>query len=73
MNCLFVYVQLMRIMGLEKASENAAWFLSTFIDFAITFLICEIVLYTGETLQTTSRWLLYAFLLIFGCCVISFW
>lgn len=60
-------------MGLEETSENIAWILSTFIDFAITFLICEIVLYAGGTLQTTSRGLLYVFLMIFGCCVISFW
>lgn len=70
---LWISFQLMRIMGLERSSENIAWILSTFIDFAITFLICEIVLFTGKTLQTTSRGLLYAFLLIFGACVISFW
>lgn len=63
----------MRIMGLQKSSEDLAWIVSTFIDFAITFVLCESILYAGGALQTTNRFLLYIFLLVFGGCVISFW
>lgn len=63
----------MRIMGLQKSSENIAWIVSTFIDFAITFLICETILFAGGVLQTTDQYLLYIFLLVFGACVIAFW
>lgn len=63
----------MRIMGLQKSSENIAWIVSTFFDYAFTFLICEVILYAGGAMQTTSGYLLYIFLLVFGACVISFW
>lgn len=63
----------MRIMGLQRTSENVAWTVSTFIDLAITFFICMLILLIGEAIQTTSRTLLYLFLLAFGAGIISFW
>lgn len=66
-------MQLMTIMGLQQASENVAWVISTFIDLAITFFITEFILYMGGTLHSTNRFLLFLFLLHFGACIISFW
>lgn len=63
----------MQIMGLQKSSENIAWIVSTFIDYAITVAICETILFVGGAMHTTNPYLLYIFLLVFGGCVISFW
>lgn len=63
----------MRIMGLQKSSENIAWILTTFIDFAITLFLSELILFSGGALKTTGRALLLIFLLLFAGCVISFW
>lgn len=68
-----ISLQLMRIMGLQKSSENIAWILTTFIDFAITLFLSELILFSGGALKTTGRALLLIFLLLFAGCVISFW
>lgn len=63
----------MQAMGLKKSSENIAWIMTTIIELAVIFLLCLIILYTGGILETTSKLFLYFYLMIFGCCVVSFW
>lgn len=63
----------MKIMGLKNSSENISWIVSTLIDLSIALLLCEIILYAGGILQSTSPVLLYCFLMVFAACVIAFW
>lgn len=65
--------QLMRIMGLERTSENISWILTTLVEMSIVFLLCEGILYVGGILDTTNPFVVYIFLLIFAFCVIAFW
>lgn len=67
-----IFLQLMKIMGLEKSSENVAWMITTFLEMCFIFVLCQSILYSGGILQTTSKALVYTWLLLFACCVISF-
>lgn len=62
----------MRTMGLKESSEMVSWTIVTFIELAIIFLLIVIILFTGGLLAFSSKIAIYAFLLIFGVCVISF-
>lgn len=63
----------MRTMGMRESSELVSWIITTFVELAIVFFVCLVILYSGGIMQYASKLLIYIFLLIFGVCVISFW
>jgi hypothetical protein len=67
------FLQLMRVMGLKKSSEYLAWIATALIELAIVFMLCLIILYTGDLIVTSNRVFIYCYLLFFGTCIISFW
>jgi hypothetical protein len=66
-------LQLMRVMGLKKSSEYFAWVVTAFIELAIVFMLCLIILYSGDLIVSSNRVFLYCYLLFFGTCIIAFW
>lgn len=64
---------LMRTMGLVKSAEIFSWIITSLIELAIIFVLVLVVMYVGGILTYSSKWLLYSFLLVFGCSVVSFW
>jgi hypothetical protein len=65
-------LQLMRVMGLNKSSEYVAWTITAFVELAIIFMLCLIILYTGGLMVSSSKFFIYCYLLLFGVCVIAF-
>lgn len=63
----------MQAMGLYQSSDPIAWAITTFIEIAITFLLCSTVLYVGGVLVTSSKLYITFLLTLFGISVLSFW
>lgn len=72
-SCVFLWLQVMKMMGLNNAVHWVAWFITGFVQLSISVTALTAILKYGRVLLHSDPFIIWLFLTIYAVATIMFW
>lgn len=72
-SCVLLWLQVMKMMGLNNAVHWVAWFITGFVQLSISVTALTAILKYGRVLLHSDPFIIWLFLTIYAVATIMFW